>query len=121
MLGMYVYVWVESFLIEFDVFCVYVEFYFDFIMLLFDMVDIFGSGLFNVLMVVVELWVKGYELGGVCVDLGDFVYFLWVIWEWLDVVGFFDVKIVVSNDLFELVIFGVIVEGGWVDVYGVGM
>ena len=118
--GTHAHAWVESFPTELDAFRAYAEFYPDSTTLLLDTVDTLGSGLPNALTVAAELRAKGHELGGVRVDSGDLAYLSRVIRERLDAAGFPDVKIVVSNDLSESVISGVIAEGGRVDVYGVG-
>lgn len=100
--GIYVYVLVQIYWDEYEVFKVYVEIYYDCIFLV-DIFDILCFGVLNVIWVVKEFgdWIN---FQGIWIDFGDMVYLFKKVWKMLDEVGFKDVKIVCFNGFDEKII-----------------
>ena len=73
-------------------------------LLLVDTVDTLGSGLPNAIRVFEELRAKGHRPAGIRLDSGDLAYLAIQAARELDAAGFPDCKIVLSNQLDELVI-----------------
>lgn len=89
---------------ELEAFRAYAEVYPDDCLLLVDTVDTLNSGVPNALKVFEELKRKGHDPLGIRLDSGDLAYLSIQAAKQLDQAGFPDVKIVLSNQLDELLI-----------------
>jgi len=89
---------------ELAAFRAFAEVYPDSCLLLVDTVDTLGSGLPNAIRVFEELRARGHEPAGIRLDSGDLAYLAIQAARELDAAGFPDCKIVLSNQLDELVI-----------------
>lgn len=119
---------------ELDAFRAYAEVYPDDCLLLVDTVDTLESGIPNAITVFEELRRKGHKPVGIRLDSGDLAYLSIRAAKMLDEAGFPDARIVLSNQLDELVLWQILTQleqeaGKWgVDpgklidrlVYGVG-
>ncbi len=112
--------WVMSFPSEIEAFRAYAASFPDSCVLLVDTYDTLRSGIPNAIAVGKELEEKGHRLSGVRLDSGDLAYLSREARRLLDEAGLSYVKIVSSNELDEHVIQSVRMEGGSVDLYGVG-
>lgn len=112
--------WIQAFPDELDAFRAYADVFPESTILLVDTYDTLRSGVPNAITVARELRKLGHELRGIRIDSGDLAYLSRESRRMLDVAGFNDVKIVVSNDMDEFVIESVRREGGQVDIYGIG-
>ncbi|MDW7773916.1 MAG: nicotinate phosphoribosyltransferase [Desulfobulbaceae bacterium] len=93
---------------EIDAFRAYGEVYPDDCLLLVDTVNTLASGVPNAIRVFEELRRKGHQPVGIRLDSGDLAYLAIQSAKMLDDAGFPDAKIVLSNELDELVIWQII-------------
>ncbi|HXL15095.1 MAG TPA: nicotinate phosphoribosyltransferase [Methylomirabilota bacterium] len=112
--------WVMSFPTEIESFRAYATTFPDSCVLLVDTYDTLRSGVPNAILVAKELEARGSKLAGVRIDSGDLAYLSRETRRLLDEAGLGYVKIVASNELDEHVIQSIRMEGGRVDLYGVG-
>jgi len=89
---------------EFEAFCAYAGMYPDNCILLVDTVNTLESGIPNAIRVFERLKSKGYAPVGIRLDSGDLAYLSIQAHKMLNKAGFSDVKIVLSNQLDEIVI-----------------
>lgn len=95
---------------ELDAFRAYAECYPDDCLLLVDTIDTLESGIPNAITVFEELRRKGHAPIGVRLDSGDLAYLSIQAARMLDQAGFGAARIVLSNDLDELVIWQIITQ-----------
>ncbi len=95
---------------ELDAFRAYAETYPDDCILLVDTVNTLESGLPNAIRVFEELRRKGHEPVGVRLDSGDLAHLAVVAAKMLNDAGFPETKIVLSNQLDELVIWQILTQ-----------
>lgn len=95
---------------ELDAFRAYADVYPDETLLLVDTIDTLESGIPNAIKVFEELRRKGHEPVGVRLDSGDLAYLSIQSARMLNQAGFPDTKIVLSNQLDELVIWQIITQ-----------
>jgi nicotinate phosphoribosyltransferase len=95
---------------ELGAFRAYAEVYPDDCLLLVDTINTLESGLPNAIKVFEELKKKGHRPVGVRLDSGDLAYLAIQSAKMLDKGGFDDVKIVLSNELDELVIWQILTQ-----------
>ena len=95
---------------ELEAFRAYADVYPDDTLLLVDTIDTLESGIPNAITVFEELRRKGHEPVGVRLDSGDLAYLRIQAAKMLNDAGFPDVRIVLSNNLDELVIWQVITQ-----------
>jgi nicotinate phosphoribosyltransferase len=95
---------------ELDAFRAYAEVYPDDCLLLVDTVDTLNSGIPNAIKVFEELRRKGYKPVGIRLDSGDLAYLAVVAAKMLDEAGFYDTRIVLSNQLDELVLWQILTQ-----------
>ena len=112
--------WVMSFPSEIEAFRAYATAFPASCVLLADTYDTLKSGIPNAITVAKELESKGHKLAGVRLDSGDLAYQSREARRMLDEAGVSYVKILVSNELDEHVIQSIRLEGGRIDLYGVG-
>ncbi|MEJ2010872.1 MAG: nicotinate phosphoribosyltransferase [Anaerolineales bacterium] len=93
---------------ELDAFRAYADVYPDDCLLLVDTVDTLESGLPNAIRVFEELRRKGHEPIGIRLDSGDLAYLSIQAAKQLDKAGFDEVRIVLSNQIDELVLWQII-------------
>lgn len=118
--GTHAHSWVQSFADELTAFRAYAAVFPDSSVLLVDTYDTLKSGLPNAITVARELREQGHELRGIRLDSGDLAYLSREARRMLDEAGFPGVRILASNELDEQVIDSIRLEGGRVDLYGVG-
>jgi nicotinate phosphoribosyltransferase len=118
--GTHAHSWIMSFDDELSAFRAYADCFPDHCILLVDTYDTLRSGIPNAITVARELRAKGHELLGVRLDSGDLAYLSKISRQMLDEAGFPQVKIVASSDLDETIIESIRIEGGCIDIYGVG-
>ncbi len=113
--------WVQMFPSEYDAFVSYAKSYPDNCTLLIDTYSVLKSGLPNAIKCFKEvLEPMGYRPKGVRIDSGDVTYLTKKIRKELDMAGFPDCKIVVSNSLDEYIIADLLAQGAQIDSFGVG-
>lgn len=112
--------WIMSFPTEFEAFMTYADIYPDNTILLVDTYDTITSGLPNAIKVGKELRKKGYDLKGIRLDSGDLVKLSNDARKMLDEEGFFNTKILISNDVDEYFIEDFKKHGGKCDIWGIG-
>lgn len=112
--------WVMAFATELEAFRAYAAAFPDHCVLLVDTYDTLRSGIPNAITVANELRANGHELRGIRLDSGDLAYLSKQARWMLDEAGLPQVKIVASNELDEHIIESIRLEGGRVDIYGVG-
>jgi nicotinate phosphoribosyltransferase len=95
---------------ELDAFKAYAEAYPDSCVLLVDTYDTLESGIPNAIKVFESLKKKGYQPVGIRLDSGDLAYLSIQAARMLDSAGFPDTKIVLSNQMDELVIWQIITQ-----------
>ena len=95
---------------ELGAFRAYAEMYPDDCLLLVDTIDTLESGIPNAIRVFEELKQKGHRPVGIRLDSGDLAHLSIQAARLLDAAGFPDVKIVLSNQLDELVIMQIIAQ-----------
>jgi len=93
---------------ELDAFRAYAEVYPDDCLLLVDTVNTLESGIPNAITVFKELRQKGHQPVGIRLDSGDLAYLSIQAAKMLDAAGFSDARIVLSNQLDELVIWQIL-------------
>jgi nicotinate phosphoribosyltransferase len=119
-MGTHAHSWIMAFPDELTAFRRYAESFPDRCVLLIDTYDTLKSGLPNAITVAGELKAKGHAMVGVRIDSGDLAYLSRQVRAAFDAAGLPEVKIVASNELDEHVIESIRLEGGRVDIYGVG-
>jgi nicotinate phosphoribosyltransferase len=112
--------WVMAFPSEREAFSAYAASFPDHCVLLVDTYDTLRSGVPNAITVAKDLRARGHELAGIRLDSGDLAYLSKQARRMLDEAGFPHVRIVASNELDEHIIESIRMEGGRVDIYGVG-
>ena len=113
--------WVQLFDDEYTAFKTYAEKYPDSCMLLVDTYNVLKSGIPNAIKVFDDvLKPLGKRPMGIRIDSGDITYITKKARKRLDVAGYSDCKICVSNSLDEYLIRDMIFQGACVDSYGVG-
>ncbi|MGM0648577.1 MAG: nicotinate phosphoribosyltransferase [Bacteroidota bacterium] len=112
--------WIQSFDTELEAFRAFARLYPENCTLLIDTYDTLKSGLKNALIIASELKAKGYSLKGIRLDSGDLAYLSKKVRQELDDNGFYDVNIVVSNQLDEYLIRSLNMQKAPIDVFGVG-
>jgi nicotinate phosphoribosyltransferase len=95
---------------ELGAFRAYAEVYPDDCLLLVDTINTLQSGVPNAIKVFEELKRKGHRPVGIRIDSGDLAYLSIQAAKMLDKAGFPDMKIVLSNELDELVIWQIITQ-----------
>jgi nicotinate phosphoribosyltransferase len=95
---------------ELDAFRAYAEVYPDDCLLLVDTVDTLNSGIPNAIKVFDELKRKGHKPVGIRLDSGDLAYLAVMAAKMLNEAGFADTRIVLSNQLDELVLWQVLTQ-----------
>jgi nicotinate phosphoribosyltransferase len=95
---------------ELGAFRAYADLYPESCLLLVDTIDTLGSGLPNAIRVFEELRKKGHEPVGVRLDSGDLAYLAIQAARMLNAAGFEKAKIVLSNQLDELVIWQILTQ-----------
>jgi nicotinate phosphoribosyltransferase len=95
---------------ELGAFRAYADVYPDDCLLLVDTIDTLESGVPNAITVFQELRRKGHEPVGIRLDSGDLAYLSIHAAEMLNEAGFSDTKIVLSNQLDELVIWQILTQ-----------
>lgn len=95
---------------ELDAFRAYADVYPDDCLLLVDTVDTLGEGVPNAITVFEELRKKGHKPVGIRLDSGDLAYLSIQAAKMLNEAGFPDAKIVLSNQLDELVLLQIITQ-----------
>lgn len=120
-LGTMAHSWVQMFDSEYEAFKTYANIFPNDCTLLIDTYNVLKSGLPNAIKVFNEVVVKkGYRPKGVRIDSGDITYLSKKIREELDKNGFYDVKIIASNSLDEIIIRDTLDQGAKIDTFGVG-
>ncbi len=121
LVGTMAHSYVQSFDSEYEAFAAYAKTYPDSCTLLVDTYDTLKSGVPNAIRVAEEvLKPMGKRLKGIRLDSGDISYLTKKARMMLDVAGFTDCKIVVSNSLDEYLIRSILEQGAKVDSFGVG-
>lgn len=113
--------YVQSFDSEYEAFKAYAQIYPDSCVLLVDTYDTLKSGVPNAIRIAEEvLRPMGKRLKGIRLDSGDIAYLTKKARMMLDVAGFTDCKITVSNSLDEYLIRSILEQGARIDSFGVG-
>lgn len=118
--GTHAHSWVQSFGSELEAFRAYARSFPDDCILLVDTYDTLKSGVPNAILVARELEQNGHRLLGIRIDSGDLAFLSRRARLMLDQAGMNYVKIVASNELDEYIISDILVQGGKVDIWGVG-
>jgi nicotinate phosphoribosyltransferase len=95
---------------ELDAFRAYAEVYPDDCLLLVDTIDTLNSGIPNAIKVFDELRRKGHKPVGIRLDSGDLAYLSVMAAKMLNEAGFPDTRIVLSNQLDELVLWQILTQ-----------
>jgi len=120
-LGTMAHSFVQSFDTEYEAFKAYAQTYPDSCVLLVDTYDTLKSGVPNAIRVAEEvLKPMGKRLKGIRLDSGDIAYLTKKSRMMLDVAGFTDCQITVSNSLDEYLIRSILEQGAPIDSFGVG-
>jgi nicotinate phosphoribosyltransferase len=113
--------WVQLFDNEYESFKAWAEVYPDNCSLLIDTYNVLKSGLPNAIKVFNEvLKPLGKRPSGIRIDSGDITYLTKKCRKVLDLAGYKDCKIIVSNSLDEHIIRDVLNQGACIDSFGVG-
>lgn len=113
--------WVQLFPSELEAFRAYAQIYPDGCLLLVDTYNVLKSGVPNAIKVFKEEVVpRGFRPKGIRIDSGDIAYLSKKARKMLDVAGFSDCKILISNALDEYIIQDILIQGAKVDSFGVG-
>ena len=112
--------WIMAYPSEIEAFRRYSEIYPKSSILLVDTYDTLESGVVNAIEIGRELRENGEELVGIRLDSGDMVSLSKKARQMLDVAGFPDTKIVISNDVDEYFIQNFKEQGGKADLWGIG-
>jgi nicotinate phosphoribosyltransferase len=118
--GTQAHAWVMSFATEIEAFRAYAASYPKGTLLLVDTYDTLSSGVPNAIKVGLELKERGEKLVGIRLDSGDLALLSREARRMLDEAGLTDAKIVASNDLDEVIIQSLRLEGACIDIWGVG-
>ena len=120
-LGTMAHSWVQSFDSEYEAFKAYALAYPNDCTLLVDTYNVLKSGVPNAIKVFDEiLKPMGVRPKGIRIDSGDITYLTKKTRAMLDIAGYSDVKIVISNSLDEYIIQDILKQGACVDSFGVG-
>lgn len=120
-IGTMAHSWVQMFPSELDAFKAYATTYPDKCTLLVDTYNVLKSGVPNAIKAFNEVIVpQGLRPVGIRIDSGDLAYLSRAARKMLDEAGFLDCKIVASNALDEFIIRDLLIQGGQVDLFGVG-
>lgn len=120
-IGTMAHSWIQMFATELDAFRAYARTYPDNCTLLVDTYNVLKSGVPNAIMIFNEEIVpKGLRPRGIRIDSGDITYLSKEARRMLDEAGFADCRIVASNALDEYIIRDILLQGGKVDLFGVG-
>lgn len=117
--GTHAHSWIMSFETELEAFEAYAAAFPDNCLFLVDTYDTL-NGVKNAIKVGKILRSKGKSMIGIRIDSGDLAYFSSKARELLDEAGFFDAKIVASNDLDEYLISSLKTQEASIDVWGIG-
>lgn len=121
LIGTMAHSYVQSFDSEYEAFKAYALTYPDSCVLLVDTYDTLKSGVPNAIRVAMDvLKPMGKRLKGIRLDSGDMSYLTKKSRMMLDVAGFTDCKITVSNSLDEYLIRSILEQGAKIDSFGVG-
>lgn len=121
LIGTMAHSYVQSFDSEYEAFKAYALTYPDSCVLLVDTYDTLKSGVPNAIRVAMDvLKPMGKRLKGIRLDSGDMSYLTKKSRMMLDVAGFTDCKITVSNSLDEYLIRSILEQGARIDSFGVG-
>ena len=113
--------WVMYYGSEYDAFKAYAEVYPDNPVFLVDTYDVLNSGVPNAIKVAKDvLEPMGKRLKGIRLDSGDLAYLAKKARRMLDDAGLEDCKIMASNSLDEYTITSLLIQGGPIDIFGVG-
>lgn len=112
--------WIMSYPSEYEAFKRYSEIYPESTVLLVDTYDTLKSGVLNAIKVGKELQKKGNELMGIRLDSGNMVKLSQEARKMLDIAGFPNTKIIISNDVDEYYIESFKKQGGKADIWGIG-
>ena len=113
--------WVMYYGSEYDAFKAYAEVYPDNAVFLVDTYDVLNSGVPNAIQVAKDvLEPMGKRLKGIRLDSGDLAYLAKKARRMLDDAGLEDCKIMASNSLDEYTIKSLLLQGGPIDIFGVG-
>lgn len=120
--GTHAHSWIMSFESEATAFLVYGQMFPNACILLVDTYDTLKSGVPNAIKTFKYLQSKGKLNGlyGIRLDSGDLAYLSKEARKMLDDAGFYDAKIVASNDLDEHIIAALKQQGAKIDLWGVG-
>lgn len=120
--GTHAHSWIMSFPDEYTAFKTYADLYPDACILLVDTYDTIKSGVPNAIRVFTEMREAGIELTnyGIRLDSGDLAYLSKKARKMLDAAGFETAVISASNDLDELLIHDLKVQGAKITSWGVG-
>ena len=106
---------------EYEAFKAYAEVYPDGAVFLVDTYDVLNSGVPNAIKVAKDvLEPMGKRLKGIRLDSGDLAYLAKKARRMLDDAGLEDCKIMASNSLDEYTITSLLIQGGPIDIFGVG-
>jgi len=120
-IGTMAHSWIQMFPTELEAFRAYAKVYPNNCTLLVDTYNVLKSGVPNAIKVFNEILVPmGLRPVGIRIDSGDITYLSKEARKMLDKAGFEDCKIVASNSLDELIIRDILLQGGKVDLFGVG-
>lgn len=121
LIGTMAHSYIQSFDSEYEAFKAYALTYPDSCVLLVDTYDTLKSGVPNAIRVAEDvLKPMGKRLKGIRLDSGDMAYLTKKSRMMLDVAGFTDCKITVSNSLDEYLIRSILEQGARIDSFGVG-
>lgn len=120
--GTHAHSWIMSFPDEYTAFKTYAKLYPNSCTLLVDTYDTIKSGVPNAIKVFTEMREEGIELKnyGIRLDSGDLAYLSKKARKMLDAAGFEDAVISASNDLDELLIHDLKIQGAKITAWGVG-
>lgn len=120
-IGTMAHSWVQMFPTEYDAFKAYATTYPDRCTLLVDTYNTLESGVPNAIRVFNDILApRGCRPAGIRIDSGDLTYLSREARRMLDEAGYPDCKIVASNALDENIIREIILQGGAIDLFGVG-
>ena len=112
--------WIQSFPTELTAFRKFAEMYPDNCILLVDTYNTLESGVPNAITVAKELQKKGYALKGIRLDSGNIEQLSKIARRMLDMEGLVNVKILVSNQMDEMLINSLVQQEAPIDIFGVG-
>jgi len=118
--GTHAHSWVQAFPSELEAFRAFARSFPDDCILLVDTYDVLRSGLPNAVIVAKELEQLGHRLSGIRIDSGDLAFLSQRARQVLDQEHLQYVKIIASNELDEFIISEILVEGGRIDIWGIG-